>query len=76
MADQKTFVVTLSIGDAKTMTVRIKASSFRVPTAEGGSYVSFVIGRVAQLDFAQYGKITKTTKVALYVLRDEGGLSR
>jgi hypothetical protein len=44
MADQKTFVVTLSTGDGKTMTVWIKASSFRVPTAEGDSYVFEVPG--------------------------------
>jgi hypothetical protein len=39
MADQKTFVIILSTGDAKTMNVRIKASNYRIPGGEGGSYV-------------------------------------
>jgi hypothetical protein len=36
---KKTFGVILSTEDAKTMNVRIKADSFRVPGGEGGSYI-------------------------------------
>jgi hypothetical protein len=46
MADQKTFAVIISTGDAKTMSVRIKAVSFRFPGGEGGSYVFEVPGAV------------------------------
>jgi hypothetical protein len=38
MAHQKTFVVILSTGEGKTMNVRIKADSFRIPGGGGGSY--------------------------------------
>jgi hypothetical protein len=46
MADQKTFVVILGTGDGKTMSVRIKAISLKIPIAEGGSYVFEVSGAV------------------------------
>jgi hypothetical protein len=67
MADQKTFVVTLSTGDGETMTVRIKASSFRIPIiAEGGAYVFEVSGAV----------VAAFTREWVLAIVDEGALAK
>ena len=66
MADQKTFVVTLNTGDGKTMTVRVKASSFRIPLAEGGTYVFEVSGAV----------VAAFTREWVLAIVDEGALAK
>jgi hypothetical protein len=74
MADQKTFVVTLSTGDGKTLNVRIKASSFRIPTGEGGSYVFEVSGAVVAA-FTRESVLAVVDEVALAKAEQHAALS-
>jgi hypothetical protein len=66
MADQKTFHIILRTGDAKTLNVRIKASSFRIPGGEGGSYAF-------EADGATVASFTRETVLAIF---DETALAK